>query len=168
MSDIYSPVILDLKQRKRDNQRREERLTEELEAAKREGEELERTLQNLIRLAEAGGGAVEISELIPESPTPGPYSGMTIVEAATTYLEEVGEPARGTRQILDALLEGGLETDAKNPYNTIFATLKRDSSRDGTEIAKVGSKWGLKAWLTTVPGTFYGGYPEVEEDKDPK
>jgi hypothetical protein len=62
-------------------------------------------------------------------------------DAVERYLTVVGKPQR-VREITDGLVAGGFTTKAADPYNTIYATLKREKD----VFEKQGSKWGLVKW----------------------
>ena len=79
-------------------------------------------------LAELAGLRLAILQLreplqVPAAPHRGPYSGLGIVDATTRWLTAVGEP-RTTREIADALQDGGLDTKSKKFVATVYATLK--------------------------------------------
>jgi hypothetical protein len=72
------------------------------------------------------------------------YRGMTIAAATLKFLRGAGEPQR-TGDIARALKLGGLGSNSKNMYRTIYNTLnnRREKHED---IVKVGPKWGLSEW----------------------
>lgn len=76
----------------------------------------------------------------------GLYAGKSIPEAAELFLGSVGQPPRPTREIADKLLEGGLKSQAKNLYATIFGSLRREVQKEDSRIIKVGTAWGLRDW----------------------
>jgi hypothetical protein len=80
----------------------------------------------------------------PQRKPQGPYSGVTIINAAIAFLRSVGK-TQGTREILNAIREGGLKTASKSPYRTLYSTLNRRMENKG-DVIKINGKWGLKAW----------------------
>jgi hypothetical protein len=72
----------------------------------------------------------------------GPYSAMTIIDAAMSYLREVGKPV-ATADLVKALQNGGLKSSSASPYRTLYNTL---NNRLEKGIFKSGNKWGLSEW----------------------
>jgi hypothetical protein len=64
--------------------------------------------------------------------TPGMFADMTVGNAAEAYLKMQRKP-KSTKDIANALLEGGIRTEAKNFGHNVHATLKRVE-----QIHKVG------------------------------
>lgn len=81
----------------------------------------------------------------PESPEDPvlPYLGMSARMAAIKYLNDKGAPA-GTTEIATALVQGGIETNSKTFYRTLFNTLKAASKKKSSELVKIGNQWALK------------------------
>jgi hypothetical protein len=71
-----------------------------------------------------------------------PYRGMTTVASAILLLKTVGKPML-TADMTKVLREGGVQTNSKNFYRTLYNTL---NNRLDKEMTKVGGKWGLKEW----------------------
>ncbi len=69
------------------------------------------------------------------------YRGMTIADAAIKFLKAKGAP-QGTSEIATALRLGGIGSNSKNMYRTVYNTLsgRMDKHQD---IAKNGGKWRL-------------------------
>jgi len=74
----------------------------------------------------------------------GAFHGKSIPEAAKIYLEIV-KKKQSTREIMEALLKGGMETTSDNFESTVAAGLNRAKKLSG-EIAKVSGGWGLASW----------------------
>ncbi len=72
------------------------------------------------------------------------YRGMTIAAATIQFLKSKSEPQL-TRTIADALRLGGLGSNSRNMYRTVYNTLmnRLDKHQD---IVKEGPKWGLAEW----------------------
>ena len=100
--------------------------------------------------AVVGGGAVQRAKL----PSPaaehtedgpnlsgGPYARMSNPEAAVAFLRETGRPQR-TAAIANALLAGGIVTEAKNFNATMFGTLRR-LALDGAVVKAGPGLWAL-------------------------
>jgi hypothetical protein len=68
------------------------------------------------------------------------FFGLSITEATRKYLRMKKRPA-ATREISDALLEGGYLSQSKDFYANVFASLKRSP-----DFVLVQSKWGLAEW----------------------
>lgn len=123
----YSEVLLDLRQRKA-----------KLEAAIAVIEEL---------IGQRTAAVIETTiKPVVENATPpviGPYTGKTIISAATDFLRQAGRPQH-ISLILHALKQGGLQTNSKNLYRTVYNTLNQNLDKD---IARTRSgHWGLKEW----------------------
>lgn len=72
------------------------------------------------------------------------YRGMTIAAATIKFLKKAGEP-QSTRDIADALRLGGLGSNSKNMYRTVYNTLNNRLDKH-QDIMKEGAKWGLPEW----------------------
>jgi hypothetical protein len=68
------------------------------------------------------------------------FFGLSTSEAAKKYLRMKKKPA-STREISNALVEGGYLTNSKNFYVNVFTTLRRTQS-----FVSVQQKWGLAEW----------------------
>lgn len=77
----------------------------------------------------------------PSKPTSGEYRGMTIAEATIKFLQKSGEPQL-TADIAKALKAGGLGSNSKSLYRTVYNTLVARMKQQ-KDIAKSGSKWTL-------------------------
>jgi hypothetical protein len=82
----------------------------------------------------------ETKEAFPARVEPDTFFGLSITEAARKYLRMKKRPA-ATREITDALLEGGYLTNSKVFYSNVFASLRRSP-----EFVSVQQKWGLAEW----------------------
>jgi hypothetical protein len=76
-------------------------------------------------------------------PVDGPYTGKTIIAAATLFLREAGKPQH-ISNILDALKSGGLRTNSKSLYRTVYNTL--NSNLEKEIFRTTNGLWGLKEW----------------------
>ncbi len=74
------------------------------------------------------------------------YRGMTIADAAIKFLKTAGSPQL-TGTIAEALRLGGINSNSKSMYRTLYNTLntRRDKHQD---VTKEGAKWGLAEWKT--------------------
>ena len=73
-----------------------------------------------------------------------PYAGMTIADAAVHFLRSVKRPQK-TAAIAEALRRGGLRSNAKDLYRTVYGTINNRYDK-GKDFAKSGAKWGLTEW----------------------
>ncbi len=96
--------------------------------------EIERAIAALEGSAAAQDGRV---------PKAGPYTAMTLFEAAAAYLAEAGEP-RTTRQIADALLQGGFITRSTYFAGIVSTMLNRKESAQEFGIRRTRDR---KRWL---------------------
>ena len=62
--------------------------------------------------------------------TPGPYSMLSVCEAAAVYLASAGGP-KTSREIADALRAGGIRTTSKNFTDTVRKMLRRSGGSIG-------------------------------------
>lgn len=69
------------------------------------------------------------------------FKGMTIAAATIKHLQRVGEPQL-TADIAEALKAGGLGSNSKSLYRTVYNTLVA-RMKQNKDITKVGSKWSL-------------------------
>jgi hypothetical protein len=72
---------------------------------------------------------------------------LTIADYAEAALEKMGPPFRPTQELMGGMSSEGWETDAKDPYSTVFGTLRREPGKEGSRLVKRDGKWGLKDWL---------------------
>jgi len=75
--------------------------------------------------------------------TPGPYSMLSVCEAAAVYLASVGEP-KTSREIADALRAGGLRTTAKSLTDTVQKMLRRSGSYCGISATSNKKRWFVR------------------------
>ncbi len=78
-------------------------------------------LKYVLKLADEG-----VSDDEEGSSKLGPYTGMKLVDAAVAVLTAMLTPVRPKR-LADLLLDGGYQTDSKNPHRTIVTTLQSHS-----------------------------------------
>ena len=81
-----------------------------------------------------------------DGPTPvaaGPYTGKTIIAATIEFLRTAGKPQH-IAAILINLKRGGLSTNSKNFYRTVYNTLNNNLDKAITRDA--AGNWGLKEW----------------------
>lgn len=79
---------------------------------------------------------------VPAKVKPRSFKGMSVWRAAESFLRLAGEP-RTTRQILEGLLEGGFQTNAKHFDANLFNVLTLKSQVFG-RVDK--GLWGLTEW----------------------
>jgi hypothetical protein len=78
------------------------------------------------------------------SPVSREYRGLTIAAATIKFLQEAGTPQL-TGDIARALKNGGIGSNSKNMYRTVYNTLNNRLEKH-QDIVKVGAKWGLAEW----------------------
>lgn len=76
---------------------------------------------------------------------PGAFLGMTIADAAKTYLTHKRQNQR-TEEILKALKDGGLILTSQDPLNTVGSILLRNYQAGGEIVRVSRGVWGLAAW----------------------
>jgi hypothetical protein len=74
----------------------------------------------------------------------GAFHGKSVPEAAKLYLSIVKQK-KSTREIAEALVKGGMQSNAKNFEITVGTGLYRASKNSG-EIVRVKGAWGLAEW----------------------
>jgi len=74
----------------------------------------------------------------------GAFHGKSVPEAAKLYLSLV-KAKKSTREIAEALIKGGMESNSKNFETTVAGGLYRVFNTTG-EIVRVKGAWGLAAW----------------------
>ncbi len=136
MADRISLVINDLKEELREVQRREAML--------------QTTISNLETLTGAHPHQPPATQtvhaaptFILSSPTPttGPYSNMTIAQAAIQFLVGAGKPQK-TRIIADVLKQGG--SKSTNHYRAVYNGLLQQEKL--VYYDKENSSWGMREW----------------------
>lgn len=75
----------------------------------------------------------------------GMFADMKLIEAVVQFLRLVKIP-QSTRQICDALLQGGYHTTASDFSDTVRSTLKQYKHPEGPMIW-IDNKWELKEWI---------------------
>lgn len=76
------------------------------------------------------------------------FRGMTIAAATLNFLKESGEPQL-TGDIARALKKGGIGSNSKNMYRTVYNTLNNRMDKH-QDITKENGKWGLAEWRTSM------------------
>jgi len=74
----------------------------------------------------------------------GAFHGKSVPEAAKLYLSLV-KAKKSTREIAEALVKGGMESNSKNFETTVAGGLYRIFNTTG-EIVRVKGAWGLATW----------------------
>lgn len=74
----------------------------------------------------------------------GAFHGKSVPEAAKLYLSLVKQK-KSTREIAEALVKGGIESNSKNFETTVAGGLYRVFNTTG-EIVRVKGAWGLAEW----------------------
>lgn len=78
------------------------------------------------------------------------FVGRNIPEAAAKYLKMVGQPARTTVEITEALNKGGLTCSA----GSVATVLGREFGRQAGEVVRASKGlWGLESWYPSRPRT---------------
>jgi hypothetical protein len=72
----------------------------------------------------------------------GVYATMTIGDAAVHFIKSKGKKQK-TGTIVRALQAGGLRSQSKKLYTTIYNTLSARANREGADVVKVGSDWDV-------------------------
>ncbi len=125
-----------------------EALLEDLRRDHAEALETVRDLQAAIRAVERKIHQAP-SPQAEATPPAGPYSQCrTILEAAIKYLKTVDTP-QTSQQVKAALLDGGFQSSAKDPYYSIHTALKNGSVDDGP-IEKIDGRWRLRGQSRTI------------------
>lgn len=96
----------------------------------------------------------------PTAVTPGMFLGQTIADAARKVLE-INKKAMGTKEIMDAIVAGGVHLSGSTPLNTVQTVLGRQ-----TDIVKVGRGiWALAVWYPNS-GRFKKAKSGPDQDVD--
>lgn len=77
----------------------------------------------------------------------GAATDLTIAEFAERALEVAGPPPRSTQELIAGMEKLGWSTEAKDPYSTVFGTLRRELGNQGSRLEKHDGKWCLKGWV---------------------
>ena len=100
-------------------------------------------------LAAEGAGAAGIA--IPREITATVFWHKTIPEATKIYLQMCNKKPQTTQQVADALLKGGMETNAKDFPATVNAMLRRTESQTDEIIRVPSGEWALPEWFPDRP-----------------
>jgi hypothetical protein len=84
------------------------------------------------------GQALEWSEI-----GPGTFHGMSVSEASRKFLEMTKKKQK-TRVIAEALVNGGIESESKSFYSTVYTTMQRNK-----DFLRLGKYWALREWYPT-------------------
>lgn len=104
-----------------------------------------RTAQALGALGQPGDTSTLVPSVSGGEVPAGAFLGKSIPEAAKLYLGIV-KRKQTSREIADAIKNGGIESTAKNFYGNVHAILDR-ARKAGSGIIKLGrSHWGLAEW----------------------
>src|SRR5439155_1697215 len=96
-------------------------------------------------------GAGASSAGVPREITATTFWGKTIPDATKIYLQMVSKRPQSTQQIAEALLKGGVETNAKDFHATVVAMLRRTESQTGDIIRVPNGDWALPEWFPDRP-----------------
>lgn len=99
---------------------------------------------------EAGGSTPGVLGL-PREITSTTFWGKTIPDATKLYLQMVNKKPQSTVQIADALLKGGMETNAKDFPATVQAMLRRFENQADDVIRVPSGEWALAEWFPDRP-----------------
>ena len=72
----------------------------------------------------------------------GPYSTMTLIEAALAVLEKKGGAVKKNR-MFPALVDGGFSTKSKNPIKYVRIALYRESGKENPRLVRVDDEYRL-------------------------
>lgn len=78
--------------------------------------------------------------LIPESTK---YSSMTIGDAAADYLKSTGKK-QSTSKIASALTRGGIASESKSLYRTVYNTLTLRATKPDADVVRAGKDWEFR------------------------
>ena len=116
-------------------------LIEELHAVEGRAGMLRETIANLQKLSPAPRlPFVDQPATAAPSYQPPRYVGMTVANAAISFIRDAGKPQK-TRTIADALADGGIEST--NTYRAVYNSLR---AREDVIMDEHNSTWGLKEW----------------------
>ncbi len=104
---------------------------------------------------DAGSATAEPPAEPPAAPqaTPPRVERATMETYAEVYLDAVGPPARSTNDLIVGMTELGWSTEAKDPYTSVFGTLRRKVGMPESVLTKEsGGKWGLRKWADKPAG----------------
>jgi hypothetical protein len=91
-----------------------------------------------------------ISEVSVRIIAPNQFAGLTITEAAVTYLRWIDEP-QTNRQVAEALLKGGVKSDAGNFASTLRSVLLKKQDKQNSQVVWFDNKWHLREWILDMP-----------------
>jgi hypothetical protein len=107
--------------------------------------ELDTAIAAIERIMGVSSSAEQINAPIGSGVREGMFFGMSLTEAAKTYLSTVRKK-QSAREIAEALERGGFHHTSKDFPNTVRAILARNAANEG-EFLKLQSDWGLAQWF---------------------
>jgi hypothetical protein len=90
-----------------------------------------------------------ISEVSVRIIAPNQFAGMTITQAAVAYLRWIDEP-QTNRQVAEALLKGGIKSNAQNFPSTLRSVLLKKQEKN-SPVVWLDTKWHLREWILEMP-----------------
>jgi hypothetical protein len=146
----YSEVLSDLESQLTDVEMEAAKI--EIEAAKIEArrnviKEMVENTKRFIALNSAGVNAAPIKAPNGASANPidKPFMGLNITDATIKFLESMGRP-QTNKQVIAALLHGGLKTKSNTIDTTIRSSLTRERKKPNTRLTWENGRWGLIDW----------------------
>jgi hypothetical protein len=130
----YQCVLADLRARR-------ERLNQAIEAIEQLVGETESGRDSAREHAQRQPIATNIAPQVPRQD----YSTSTIGDAAAHFIKLAGKPQK-IRTIANGLIRGGIKSNSKNLYTTLYNVLTDRAKRENTDLVKIGSQWGLLQW----------------------
>jgi hypothetical protein len=76
-------------------------------------------------------------------PASNTFAGMTLGDAAAAFIRSVGRE-QTTREIVNGLQSGGVSTNSKNLFTTMYNVLSKRAERENSDIVKSGTGWTLR------------------------
>lgn len=90
-----------------------------------------------------------ISEVSVRIIAPNQFAGLTITEAAVAYLRWIDVP-QTNRQVAEALLKGGIKSDAQDFPSTLRSVLLKKQEKN-SPVVWLDTKWHLREWILEMP-----------------
>jgi hypothetical protein len=126
---------------------------EMLAGLKEQQVKLARELARVERAIAALEGSLDESVIAASAAAPAPYVRLTLYEATAHYLASANEP-RTSREIADALREGGFKTRSRRLPTTVATMLSRPEARyAGIRRTRDKKKWMYRPWRSPRSGS---------------
>lgn len=143
--------MTDLQALRREFEQRLVQVTQEREKLEETESALLQAVESLLRVERLNGSPAPAPEPDDSLIQSDQFLGMSIKGATVEYLRLVGAP-QTNRQIVDALLRGGITSQSANFAKTVRAVLLHDLEKAEPLLTWNAPLWSLREWVLPLGG----------------